>query len=292
MIDERKADRVERVSVDGYDVVTYSFGSGDEVLFCLNGGPGMACDYVRDCHSWLNDRGFRVVCYDQLGCGGSDKPDDPSLWTLDRYVRETETVRDALGLGVVHLYGHSWGTWLGIEYALTYPDTFKTLIIANGSADISHSVGEQVRLRRVLGTETEAMMQRYEARGMFDHPEYKAAVTLLNYRYVCNLETWPEALNRSILGFNPAPFEALQGPNEFCYTGAMKDWNRIPDLHKITQPTLVMTGRYDAGVGKRMSDALPNAETCVFKNSSHVIMWEEPEPYFDSLLRFLDAHRG
>ncbi len=292
MFEDRKADDVRRVEVDGHKIVTYSFGTGEEVLFCLNGGPGMACDYIRDAHSWLADEGYRVVCYDQLGCGESDKPDDPGLWTLARYVNEAETVRDALGLGTVHLYGHSWGTWFGIEYALTYPDTFKSFIIANGSADIAHSAGEQIRLRRVLGLETDAMMQRYEARGMFDHPEYQAAVTLLNYRFVCNLETWPDALNRSILGFNPAPFEALQGPNEFCYTGAMKDWNRIADLHKITQPTLIMTGRYDAGVGKRMQDALPNAETRTFKNGTHVIMWEESEAYSGALLAFLDAHRG
>jgi proline iminopeptidase len=292
MMGERKADLTQRVEVDGYELVTYSFGSGDEVLFCLNGGPGMACDYIRDSHSWLADKGYRVVCYDQLGCGDSDKPDDPGLWTLERYVREAEAVRAALNLGVVHLYGHSWGTWFGIEYALTYPDCFKSFVIANGSADIAHSSSEQIRLRRVLGLETDAMMERYEARGLFDHPEYVAAVTLLNYRYVCNLEIWPDAVNRSIAACNPAPFEALQGPNEFCYTGTMKDWNRIPELRKITQPVLIMTGRYDAGVGKRMLDALPNAQARTFNNGTHLIMWEVPEMYFEALLEFLDSHRG
>ena len=90
MREERKADRIERVAVDGYEVVSYSFGDGEQVLFCLNGGPGMACDYVRDSHSRLADEGYRVVCYDQLGCGESDKPEDPGLWTLERYVREAE----------------------------------------------------------------------------------------------------------------------------------------------------------------------------------------------------------
>lgn len=72
----------------------------------------------------------------------------------------------------------------------------------------------------------------------------------------------------------------------------MKDWNRIPDLHKIAQATLIMTGRYDAGVGRRMADELSNAEVCTFKNSTHVIMWEEPEAYFAALLAFLDANRN
>jgi proline iminopeptidase len=87
-----------RVPVHGHEVVTYSFGAGDEVLLCLNGGPGMACDYVRDSHSRLAHDRFRVVAFDQLGCGASDRPDDNSLWTLERYVEEVEIVRTTLGL--------------------------------------------------------------------------------------------------------------------------------------------------------------------------------------------------
>ncbi|MEM7121963.1 MAG: proline iminopeptidase, partial [Pseudomonadota bacterium] len=33
---EKEADAVVDVEVDGYKVVTYSFGSGDDVLLCLN----------------------------------------------------------------------------------------------------------------------------------------------------------------------------------------------------------------------------------------------------------------
>ena len=108
MMDDRAPDETINVTVDGYNVVAYSFGSGDEVLFCVNGGPGLPCDYVRDAHSWLADKGYRVVAFDQLGTGKSDRPDDASLWTIERYVEETEIVRTALGLGPVHYYGQSW----------------------------------------------------------------------------------------------------------------------------------------------------------------------------------------
>jgi Predicted hydrolases or acyltransferases (alpha/beta hydrolase superfamily) len=49
------------------------------------------------------------VTFDQLGTGASDRPTDPALWTIQRYVEEVEAVRKALGLGRVHLLGHSWG---------------------------------------------------------------------------------------------------------------------------------------------------------------------------------------
>ncbi|HJN60521.1 MAG TPA: proline iminopeptidase, partial [Alphaproteobacteria bacterium] len=67
MMGERKPDETFNIEVDGFNVVAYSFGQGDEVLFCLNGGPGLPCDYVRDSHSWLADKGYRVVAFDQLG---------------------------------------------------------------------------------------------------------------------------------------------------------------------------------------------------------------------------------
>ena len=42
----------------------------------------------------------------------------------------------------------------------------------------------------------------------------------------------------------------------------------------------------------KLYNALPNAEIRVFKNSSHLPMWEEPEAYCEILLDFLERHRG
>ena len=89
------------------------------------------------------------------------------------------------------------------------------------------------------------MMQRHEADGTIDHPEYKGAIDVLNYRHVCRLQVWPDAVKASLGDWNMAPYRAIQGPNEFCYTGSIKDWNRVPDLHRITQPALVLCGLHD-----------------------------------------------
>src|SRR3546814_15807235 len=62
---ERQPDAISEVAVDGHQVTVYSFWHGDEVLFCLNGGPGLPCGYVRDSHSVMADRGYRVVLHDQ-----------------------------------------------------------------------------------------------------------------------------------------------------------------------------------------------------------------------------------
>ncbi len=291
---EMKPDERHEVQVDGHRVIAYSFGTGDEVVFCLNGGPGLPCDYLREAHSCLADHGFRVVAFDQLGTGASDRPQDSSLWTIGRYVEETETVRKALGLGRVHLLGHSWGGWLAIDYALTYPQNLKTLILENTVADMPHLVSELERLRSALGSETVGMMQKHEAQGTLDHPEYMAAITILNYRHVCRLADWPAPVQRSLDDWNMGPYGTMQGPNEFLYTGNLKDWNRLPDLAKIAVPTLITVGEHDEltpACAMRMKLALPDAELKVFANASHMPFYEQSQSYYPVLLDFLSRHR-
>ena len=290
MIESQDVEVVE-VEVDGYRIVTYSYGRGDNVLFLLNGGPGLPCDYLRDPHIPLANEGYRIVAFDQLGCGNSDRPEDPTLWSISRYVEEVETVRRALGLVHVHLLGQSWGGWLSIEYALTYPAAIRSLILANTCGDLPHLTTELNRMREALGSETVAMMLHHEALGSLDHPEYQAAVTILNYRHVCRLKDWPESLLRSVNDWNMGPYGTMQGPNEFLYIGNLKDWNRLPDMHRLEMPTLIVTGTHDEigpACALKMANVLPNSEVAIFPNSSHVPFYEEPADYFDALKDFLD----
>jgi proline iminopeptidase len=284
-----------RVAVDGYEVVTYSYGDlNRETLFLLNGGPGLPCNYLRDPLLRMVDAGYRVVTYDQLGCGRSDRPSDPALWTIARYVEEVESVRQALGLGQVHLLGHSWGGWLGIEYALTNVGALKSLVLSNTCADMPHLVSELNQLRAALGAETLAMMQRHEAAGTLQHPEYQAAITLLNFRHVHRLDTLPESVKASLDDWNMGPYGTMQGPNEFLYTGNLKNWNRIGDLGRITVPALVIVGEHDEltpACAMRMHQALPDARIAVLRNCSHLAMYEDPAAYFASLTAFLAEQR-
>ncbi|MGH2651639.1 MAG: alpha/beta fold hydrolase, partial [Actinomycetota bacterium] len=95
------------IPVPGGTVWYGTIGDGGIPLLCLHGGPGMSHDYL-DTLADLADRRM-VVFYDQLGCGQSERPDDPSLWTIERSVAEVAAVREALGLERMHLFGNSWG---------------------------------------------------------------------------------------------------------------------------------------------------------------------------------------
>ena len=293
MADFHNPDETRRVAVAGHEVVTYSWGGGEEVVFLLSGGPGLPCRYLVEPHLRLVEAGYRVVSYDQLGTGQSDRPKDESLWHVARFAQEVETVRSALGLDRFHLIGHSWGGWLGMEYAVTFPGVLASFVITNSAADIPHLVSELDRLRAALGIETLRMMQRREAEWSIDHEEYKAAITLLNYRHVCRLDHWPGPLADSVADWNMDPYMAVQGPNEFLYIGNLKDWNRLEAMGGFDAPCLIVAGAHDEmtpGCALRMHGAIPNSEVAIFPNSSHTPFYEEPEPYFERVERFLRSH--
>jgi proline iminopeptidase len=280
----------------GHRIATYSARPGKaragRTLLLLNGGPGLPCDYLLTPHLALVDEGWTVVSYDQLGCGESDRPEDASLWTLERYVRELEEVVSAMGLERTHLLGHSWGTWLGTEFALRNQARIARYVIADGDCDTPHLVGQLERLRSALGHDTVEMMKRREAAGTIEHPEYQAAITLLNYRHVCRLDTWPAPLTRSLEKWNMGPYNTIQGPNEFTYTGNIRDWSLIPKLGGLRVPCLVLCGEFDElppPCSYRMHNALPDSQLHVFPDCSHMPFYEDPPAYFERLLQFLEA---
>jgi proline iminopeptidase len=157
-----------------------------------------------------------------------------------------------------------------------------------------HLIEELNRHRAALGPETVAMMQRYEATGNFDHPVYQAAITILNYRHLFRNDVWPKTVTEAFKKINMDIYGTMQGPNEFLYVGNLKDWNRVPDMHRIDVPTLIMCGQHDEltpACSMRMHNVLPNSEITVFTNCSHMMMYEDPEAYRTRIAAFLERQR-
>ena len=94
--------REGKIDFRGYQVWYGCVGEREELpgklpLLCLHRGPGAGHDYLESLAA-LARRGRRVIFYDQLGCGNSDQPDDPSLRNVELFVEEVDVVRRALGL--------------------------------------------------------------------------------------------------------------------------------------------------------------------------------------------------
>ena len=129
-------------------------------LLCLHGGPGMAHDYLEPLEA-IAGTGRRVIFYDQLGCGKSDHPHNPSLWQTELFVEEVDAVRRFLGLDQIHLLGQSWGGFLAQEYMLTKPAGIRSLILADTAASTARWIAEANHLRAELPSEVQETLRRH-----------------------------------------------------------------------------------------------------------------------------------
>jgi proline iminopeptidase len=265
-------------------------GKGSRVpLLVLHGRPGAGHDYLEPLGSLGDER--PVVFYDQLGCGRSDIPDDISLWTISRFVREISAVREALGLDRIHLLGQSWGGWLAIEYMLDHPDGIASLTLCNTSASATAFEAGARSLLEGLPEDVRQAIERSEAEGTTQSPEYLAASFAFMRQHLCRLEVWPECLARTGVNVQMSPvYRHMWGPSEFTMTGNLAGWDRTRLLGEINTPTLVISGPYGEMVPEladELSHGIPGAHAVMIEDTSHTPWIENPDAFFTVLRDFL-----
>jgi proline iminopeptidase len=275
-----------------YKVWTKRVGSGPIKVLLLHGGPGATHEYLEAMESFLPQAGIEMYYYDQLGVGNSDVPDDPTLWTLPRYLSEVEEVRRGLGLDHFVLYGHSWGGILAMEYALKYPQHLRGLVISNMTAGIRSYLKRTAALKiQMLTPELRARLDTLEAAKDYDNPEYSRIVEENLYpQMLCRTKPWPEPLDRSFRHFNLKIYNQMQGKSEFVVTGNLKDWERWDKLREIKVKTLTIGSNYDEmdpADMKKMATLIPNASFALCPQGSHMALWDDQTVYFKQLLAFL-----
>lgn len=263
---------------------------GVKVLL-LHGGPGFGHEVLECFEDFLPQAGITFYYYDQLGSAYSDQPNDPSLWTLPRFVEEVEEVRQGLGLENFVLYGQSWGGMLAIDYALKYQQHLRGLVISNMTAGIQSYLKRTQALKALIAPKNRARMAELEARQDYDNPDYGRIMIEDAYpQMICRLKPWPEPVMRAFNHANLAIYNQMQGKSEFLVTGNLKDWERWDRLHEITVPTLTIGAEHDEMDPqdmRRMATLMPRGQNLYCRNGSHLAFWDDQQVYFDGLIRFL-----
>jgi pimeloyl-ACP methyl ester carboxylesterase len=223
----------------------------------------------------LRDAGFRVVRYDLMGRGLSDRPD--VSYGLDLFVTQLEDLVAHLGVsGPVSLAGFSLGGMIAVEFALRHPERVNrvALLAPAGvgtalplSARIARAplLGEY--LSRVIGTRELRPSRRDVARPE-RHPELDDAY-LRTIRF--------EGSRRAILGtVRTVPFNGFD-----------ESFRRFGDLRK---PTLLVWGRQDAVVpfdaSARVRALVRPATFLAVDDAGHMALYEQPGIVNAALLEF------
>ncbi len=99
---------------------------GKPVVF-LHGGPGGGTEpkYRR----FFDPDKYRIVLFDQRGCGKSTPHASLVDNTTQHLVSDTETLRKHLGIARWQVFGGSWGSTLALAYAETHPEAVTELVL-------------------------------------------------------------------------------------------------------------------------------------------------------------------
>lgn len=99
---------------------------GLPVLF-FHGGPGAGCD-AKD-RSYFNPKKWRIVLFDQRGCGRSrplGKLEENTTWYL---IQDAKLLLDELKITRVVLFGGSWGSTMALTFAIAYPEIVSGMVL-------------------------------------------------------------------------------------------------------------------------------------------------------------------
>lgn len=276
------------VDVPGGRVWTRTYGTGRRpALLVLHGGPGMPAYYLEGLSALAAEHD--VVLFDQLGCGRSERPNDPELWTVARAVAEVDAVRSGLDLGTVSLLGHSWGGFLAVAYTLAHPANVSAIILSSPLVSVEQWMTDAASLIDQMPPAARSAILLHEAEATFDHPDYQDATMAFYKRFFCKLDPWPDNLERTFREMGEQPYNVMWGPSEFTQTGNLRGEDLSPALSDISVPSLWVCGTQDEVIPGTLEGFARRAggRLCVVDGGTHCLHLEQPDVYLRTVGSFL-----
>ena len=80
----------------------------------------------------LINAGYRVILFDQVGCGRSDKPAKEEDYTYERHVGwNIDLLINFLKIKDATIVLQDWGGLIGLRVVAAYPGVFRRIVVAN-----------------------------------------------------------------------------------------------------------------------------------------------------------------
>jgi len=260
-------------------------------LVVLHGGPGAPSYYLTSLARLGAER--PVIFYDQLGAGRSDQPSDTTLWRIERFMAELDSLRSHLGLREIHLLGHSWGSMLATDYLLARTSGVRSVILASPALSTARWEQDTDTLIATLPDSIQQAIRAHEAAGTFSAPAYQAAVMAFYAQYLTR-RGGPD-VDSTFAHFGTELYGYMWGPSEFTATGTLRSYDRTSRLGELHLPVLYTTGEFDEARPPTViyyQSLTPGAQFALIPGSAHLTSIDAPEAFADTVSRFLRSVEG
>lgn len=253
--------------------VTYGFDEPDAArrpaLVFLNGMTQSTAHWKSQARA-MSDA-FRVITYDARGQG--DTPAGPEPLTLPLHAADLAELLGGLGIDGAHLVGFSHGARVALQFAASYPERVRKLVLVSATARPSALARMIVRSwREVL------------ARGGLEGLAWASLPMILGESYL-------QASERMVSGIVKASVDRNSEEGVRRLLDAMIDYPDLSDLARSVQSvTLVLTAAQDLLVtreGAQELAALCGGEHVEVHDSGHTIPIEQPDEFRRIVRRFL-----
>ncbi|GAB3052297.1 alpha/beta fold hydrolase [Sediminivirga luteola] len=201
-----------------------------------------------------------IVSYDLRGHGRSPHPPPP--WSIDDFVADHLAILDALGIKAADTVGFSLGGLIAQAIAIEHPERVRRLVVAGSIAGRTEEEKERVlaRLDRIerLGPYEVAK----ESVERWFTPEYVAAHPGVHDQVLSRMKE-----------LDPVSYAAAYR--------VLATTDLAAELHRISAPTLAVTGSGDVGspphMSERIAATVQQGRSVIIDGAKHSVLQEAPE---------------
>jgi pimeloyl-ACP methyl ester carboxylesterase len=251
--------------------------NGARIFYIDTGGAGTPVVFLHantgSSRVWENQipgfaaAGYRFLAFDRRGWGRTEV-DSGALPTTA--ADDLLGLLDLLGIERIHLVGTAGGAFIALDFALSYPQRLRSLVVANSIGGVQDPDFLELG-RRLRPPQFNALPPEVREVG----PTYRAANPEGTQR-------WMDLEKISRPAGPPAPAQPLKNSLSFAL------------LETIRTPTLLLTGGADMyappPVLRLFAARIKNSESVIVPEAGHSTYWEQPEVFNRAVLDFIAKH--
>lgn len=209
--------------------------------------------------------GYRVIAYDRRGFGRTTI--DPAGPQPGTGADDLQNLMNHLGIGRFHLVSTAAGGSVALDYALSFPQRLRSLVVANAIGGVVDADYQKL-LRALMPPQFSALPPEVRELG----PSYRAG-------NLEGTERWMELERTNRAPGPPTPAQTMRNQITFSL------------VETIKIPTLLLIGDADLfappPVMKLFADRIKKSQSVIVPEAGHSAYWENPNLFNSAVLKFI-----